>query len=203
MDRNSAYAAYCAHGITPPITRVGERIEHAFGAGWEAAKEAAAKVALAFDLDESDDYLEDIAKAILALSQGSGIEDGGGVTQADQDDKLTPAFCAASPLQKWELLTLHGVLGTDEPWIENMRDALREQEAALQAALTRQPAPAEVEDMVGRLRATKTQVLMRSLFGGAIALPDEGETREVLVNPDGPAAADMLAALSRNQGGGR
>lgn len=91
-----AYAAYCAHGITPPITRVGERIEHAFGAGWEAA-----------------------------LSQGSGIEDD-------------------------------------------------------------TPAPAEVEDMVGRLRHLSSQPVPCYSVGHALK-----------------RAADMLAALSRNQGGGR
>jgi len=44
---------------------------------------------------------------------------------------LTPAFKAMTPLQKWETLVLSGLIGTDEPWIEDMRQALREQEAAL------------------------------------------------------------------------
>lgn len=42
--------------------------------------------------------------------------------------KLTAAFVAMTPLQKWEALALHGLLGTDEPWIEDMRRALKEQE---------------------------------------------------------------------------
>lgn len=68
----------------------------------------------------------------------------------NRDDELTPEFRALSLLQKWETLTLHGLLGTNEPWIEHMRrglstlpdttggDGLREAElvAALRSALT-------------------------------------------------------------------
>lgn len=38
--------------------------------------------------------------------------------------KLTPEYLAMTPLQKWETLALNGLLGTDEPWIEDMRAAL-------------------------------------------------------------------------------
>lgn len=39
--------------------------------------------------------------------------------------KLTPEYLAMTPLQKWETLALNGLLGTDEPWIEDMRASLR------------------------------------------------------------------------------
>jgi hypothetical protein len=51
-----------------------------------------------------------------------------------------------------------------------------------------------MSDLVERLRRTKTEVRMLQMFGGAIACPD-GETREVLVNPDGLTAADRIEAL--------
>lgn len=54
--------------------------------------------------------------------------------------KLTPKFRTMSPLQKWEALVLSGLIGTDEPWIEDMRAALQRQEAegaALRADLNR------------------------------------------------------------------
>lgn len=50
--------------------------------------------------------------------------------------------------------------------------------------------------LVERLRAKKTQHKLRPIFGGAIALPDADETREVLVNPDGPEAADLIERLT-------
>lgn len=46
--------------------------------------------------------------------------------------------------------------------------------------------------LIERLRATKTQVRTRAMFGGAVVLTDESETREVPVNPDGPEAATAL-----------
>jgi hypothetical protein len=42
--------------------------------------------------------------------------------------RLTTKFLAMSPLEKWETLALNGLLGTDEPWIENMRQSLRAQQ---------------------------------------------------------------------------
>ena len=51
-----------------------------------------------------------------------------GWDEPDIVEGLTTAFIEASPLEKWELLALNGLLGTDEPWIENMRDALKAQE---------------------------------------------------------------------------
>jgi hypothetical protein len=56
----------------------------------------------------------------------------------DKKDKLTPAFLAMTPLQKWETLVLSGLIGTDEPWIENMRTALREQADAITTILERE-----------------------------------------------------------------
>lgn len=59
-----------------------------------------------------------------------------GVEMTDSKEllaRLTTAFVEASPLEKWELLALNGLLGTDEPWIENMRDALKAQEAHIAA----------------------------------------------------------------------
>lgn len=51
------------------------------------------------------------------------------------------------------------------------------------------------EELIERLRRKKKQHRVRHLFGGAIGVPDEGETREALVNPDGPEAADTIASL--------
>lgn len=65
------------------------------------------------------------------------------------------------------------------------------------AGLTK--AQSDVAALIERLRATKTQVAMRSLFGGGIALPDPDETREVLINPDGPEAANLINTLTRPQ----
>lgn len=45
--------------------------------------------------------------------------------------RLTEAFNSMSPLEQWETLTLNGLLGTDEPWIEGVRDNLRAQAALL------------------------------------------------------------------------
>lgn len=53
--------------------------------------------------------------------------------QVCRDNELTPEFRAMTALQKWETLTLHGLLGTNEPWIENMRQHLKA-DAALRAA---------------------------------------------------------------------
>ncbi len=39
--------------------------------------------------------------------------------------QLTAEYLAMTPLQKWETLALNGLLGTDEPWIEDMRQVLR------------------------------------------------------------------------------
>jgi hypothetical protein len=59
------------------------------------------------------------------------------VCVASDRRKLTPEYLAMSPLEKWETLTLHGLLGTDEPWISDMRETLRatQPEAALREAL--------------------------------------------------------------------
>lgn len=46
-----------------------------------------------------------------------------------RENELTPEFRAMTALQKWETLTLQGLLGTDEPWIEHMRQTLREDAA--------------------------------------------------------------------------
>lgn len=42
----------------------------------------------------------------------------------DVEARLTPEYLAMSPLQKWETLAVHGLLGTNEPWIEDMRRTL-------------------------------------------------------------------------------
>lgn len=38
--------------------------------------------------------------------------------------KLTPEYLAMSPAEKWGALTVHGLLGTDEPWIADMAETL-------------------------------------------------------------------------------
>lgn len=166
--------------------------------GFAEAREAAAKAVreriypknprsdwstYAHDRAEMCDVAEE---AIRALSQGSGSRDGGGVTQANQEDRLTPAFLSASPFKKWELLTLNGLLGTDEPWIEHMRSALREQEQALENALSRQPAPpasGDVGELVERLRV-RAGCEFDDDYPQALSLLNE--------------AATLLESLSRN-----
>lgn len=49
----------------------------------------------------------------------------------DQGVVLTDVFKAMNGLQKWETLVLNGLIGTDEPWIEAMRDTLREDQAKI------------------------------------------------------------------------
>ena len=39
--------------------------------------------------------------------------------------ELTPAYLAMTPAEKWETLVLNGLIGTDEPWIDDMRQSLR------------------------------------------------------------------------------
>ena len=46
-------------------------------------------------------------------------------------------------------------------------------------------------ELIARLRATKTQHRIDPIFGGSIGAASD-ETREVLVNPDGPEAANAL-----------
>lgn len=58
--------------------------------------------------------------------------------------KLTPEYLAMTPLEKWETLALHGLLGTDEPWIEDMRETLR--------ALSAPPADGAAQEAVEALK---------------------------------------------------
>lgn len=82
--------------------------------------------------------------------------------------KLTPEYMAMDPLQKWDTLLLHGILGTDEPWIEDMRASLRKlitsADHAERALVTIAAHPrggevrtgtllAERDDMIGEARA--------------------------------------------------
>lgn len=67
-----------------------------------------------------------IGKLEAALSHPSGEPERREAGEVlDARAKLTPEYLAMTPLQKWETLTLHGLLGTDEPWIEDMRQTLR------------------------------------------------------------------------------
>ncbi len=45
--------------------------------------------------------------------------------------KLNPEYAKLSPRLKWGALAVNGLLGTDEPWIDDMDDALRAQEDEL------------------------------------------------------------------------
>lgn len=69
--------------------------------------------------------------------------------EVSADIALTPAFKAMSPLHKWETLVLSGLIGTNEPWIEDMRDALREQSDLIERLVLR---IATIEGARGRLR---------------------------------------------------
>lgn len=66
------------------------------------------------------------------------------------DASLTSEFKAMTPLQKWETLVLSGLIGTSEPWIDDMRKALREQETRLA-----KPLPID-EGMVERWQPIET-----------------------------------------------
>jgi len=62
-------------------------------------------------------------RVIVALERLSTDRPGASVTESRS--KLTAEYLAMSPLQKWETLTVNGLLGTDEPWIADMRETLR------------------------------------------------------------------------------
>lgn len=53
--------------------------------------------------------------------------------------------------------------------------------------------------LLEKLRRTKTQHRVRSGFAGFVNFPDENETREVPVNPDGPEAATLIERLEQQR----
>lgn len=88
--------------------------------------------------------VENAEKAVLeALTYVPPVMD-------DERFLLTTEFVNATPLQKWGLLLVNGILGTDEPWIEDMRAALQDQErriAEMEYMLTL-PDATNPEDMI-------------------------------------------------------
>jgi len=54
-----------------------------------------------------------------------------------EGNRLTPQFIAMNGRDKWETLVLSGLIGTDEPWIEAMRDTLRQEADTIEALLSR------------------------------------------------------------------
>jgi hypothetical protein len=84
--------------------------------------------------------------------------------------KLTPEYLAMTPLQKWETLALHGLLGTDEPWIEDMRETLR----SVQAAVEEEREDPECTDCDGA-GITKQTERPCACSAGATAIRSRGE----------------------------
>lgn len=79
---------------------------------------------------------------------------------------LTSDFLAMSPLQKWDTLTLNGLLGTDEPWIDEMRDSLLAAQARVRVL---EEALGNADYLVDRLTALHAGKPVRDL-GEAQAL---------------------------------
>ncbi len=48
------------------------------------------------------------------------------------DANLTDEYLAMTPLQKWETLCANGLIGTNEPWIEDMRQSLKAMQSSSQ-----------------------------------------------------------------------
>lgn len=94
---------------------------HQCGHRWPGAT-AYRREILAGKHDNENAFRALVAGMLAALSLTARRE---GVEVTDARSRLTPEYLAMSPLQKWETLTLHGLLGTDEPWIEDMRETLR------------------------------------------------------------------------------
>jgi hypothetical protein len=46
-------------------------------------------------------------------------------------NRLTPQFVAMNGRDKWEMLVLHGLVGTDEPWIAALTRTLRAEAAEI------------------------------------------------------------------------
>jgi len=59
------------------------------------------------------------------------------VAAVPEGNRLTPQFIAMNGRDKWETLVLSGLIGTDEPWIEAMRDTLRQEADTIEALLSR------------------------------------------------------------------
>lgn len=59
---------------------------------------------------------------------------------SEGEARLTPEYLAMTPLQKWDTLALHGLLGTNEPWIADMR-----------RTLSNLPTPTDHKKIIGEL----------------------------------------------------
>lgn len=59
--------------------------------------------------------------------------------------RLTAEFRAMTALQKWDTLTLQGLLGTNEPWIADIREHLKRDAARI---ATQRALPADVVRLV-------------------------------------------------------
>jgi hypothetical protein len=100
---------------------------------------------------------------------------------SDDAGKLTPQFVAMSPLQKWETLALNGLLGTDEPWIEDMRQALKRQETALTSSPINEgviEAGDELADKLWILRCDSRDALAREAAEKAIEAWNAAKLKE-------------------------
>jgi len=76
--------------------------------------------------------------------------------------RLTAEYLAMTPLQKWETLTLNGLLGTNEPWIEDMRQHLARKAASADKLV-------EALDAIRNIEKTVDPVALRGARAKEIA----------------------------------
>lgn len=107
--------------------------------------------------------------------------------------KLNPEYARLNPRQKWGALAVNGLLGTDEPWIEDMDQALRDQEETI-ARITaeRDTIAATAEASLNAVEAEIDRVV-RSIT------PDADQ--EAPLSPDGTGRFSMIFGGHAERGG--